>query len=427
MIPKSRNEKYDIIIIGAGAAGLMAGVLLCDTGKRVLVLEKKKQAGLKLRITGKGRCNLTNTLPIEEFIPHCLNAERISPNAETILRNAISFFSNADTVRLFRRLGLATVEERGRRVYPASGKSLDVFLSLVNRIERSGNVRLVCSCGVEELVVENGRIEGVVCQNGKKIRADKVLVCCGGESYPTTGSNGDGIRLAAQSGHAITPTMPALVGLRTRRGHPERLQGYTIRNVEVRILDTKDRVLEKEFGDVDLDEYGLAGSVILRLSRRIIERLYVGERLKAAVDMKPKVSREKLKREIEARFQERMGQTRESVLRSWLSAPLVEDCKCWLKRRKEEYAALGVRKESSELVLEYLKDNKDEIVGDMGFWEAVVTRGGVDLAEVDAQTLESKRVKGLYFAGEVLDLDGDTGGFNLQIAFSTAALACGNM
>ncbi len=405
----------------------MAAVLLADSGKRVIVLEKKHQAGLKLRITGKGRCNLTNTLAINNFISHCRNSERISRNAETILQNAVSFFSNAETIRLFQRLGLPTVEERGQRVYPRSGKSLDVFLALVNRIERCKNEKILCNTAVEELLMENGEIKGVRCLGGKQFYANMVLMCCGGQSYPATGSNGDGIRLAKLSGHNITPTMPTLVGLRTSRGHSERLQNFTIRNVEVKIINTKNDVLESEFGDMDLDEYGFAGPVILRLSRRIAERMYRGERLFIQVDMKPKISESKLKEEINAVLRERIGQTRESVLRAWLPVALVEDYKSWLKIRKQECLQKKERLESAEAILEYLKYNKEEIIGDMGWEEAIVTRGGIELSQVDCRTLQSKKVKGLYFAGEVLDLDGDTGGFNLQIAFSTAALACHNM
>ncbi len=427
MNPRNNPSKADIIIIGGGAAGLMAAVLLSESGKRVVVLEKKHQAGLKLRITGKGRCNLTNTLALEDFISHCQNKERISQNAEIILRNAVSFFSNSQTIRLFQSLGLPTVEERGRRVYPKSGKSLDVFLSLVNRIEKSPNEKIICNKGVEKLLMKDGEIKGVRCSDGEIFHADKVLLCCGGETYPATGSNGDGIRLAEASGHRITPTMPALVGLRTSRGHSQRLQNFTIRNVGVSILDKEGNVLEKEFGDIDLDEYGLAGPVILRLSRRIVERIYRGERLFAVVDMKPKISESKLKEEINSVLRERIGQTRESVLRAWLPMALVGDYKAWLKLRKAECERRKERLESADAILEYLKADKYEIIGDMGWEEAIVTRGGVELSQIDCRTLESKKVKGLYFAGEVLDLDGDTGGFNLQIAFSTAALACHNM
>jgi predicted Rossmann fold flavoprotein len=221
--------------------------------------------------------------------------------------------------------------------------------------------------------------------------------------------------------------MPALVGIRTKRAHPERLQNYTIRNVEVKILDKNDNILEKDFGDIYLDEYGLAGPTILRLNRKIAERLYKGEKLFVSVDMKPKLSKEQLRKEIVKVLQERMGQSVESVVRAWLPKELVEDYKHWLKRRKEEYKSLNQRVGNADFILEYLKSNKDEIIGDMGWHEAIVTKGGVDLTEVDCNSMQSKRVKGLFFSGEVLDFDGDTGGFNLQIAFSTAFLAAKSM
>ena len=257
--------------------------------------------------------------------------------------------------------------------------------------------------------------------------ADKVLLCCGGESYPATGSNGDGIRLAYQSGHKITPTMPALVGIRTKIAHPASLQNYTVKNVQVCILDDKGKILESDFGDMSLDEYGLAGPVILRLSRKIAERLYKKERLFVSVDMKPKLSEEKLKKEISRVLQERVGQSTDNILRAWLPEPLVRDYKFWLKKQKESLKVQKHRLGNAEAIMLYLKYNKDEIIGDMGWYEAIVTKGGVDLSQVDCRSMQSKIVKGLYFAGEVLDFDGDTGGFNLQTAFSTAALACSNM
>lgn len=420
MNQRDKSTKFDIIIIGGGAAGLMAAALLSESGKKVLVLEKMRQAGFKLRITGKGRCNLTNTFDQETFLSHC-------SNGTNHLKTAFLSFSNKDTIKTFESWGLSLVEERGSRVFPKSGKSLDVFLTLLSRIEKTNKVRLFCNKAVEQLLIENKQIKGVRCQDKEVFYADKVLLCCGGESYPATGSNGDGIRLAKLSNHKITPTMPALVGIRTKRAHPERLQNYTIRNVEVKILDKNDNILEKDFGDIYLDEYGLAGPTILRLNRKIAERLYKGEKLFVSVDMKPKLSKEQLRKEIVKVLQERMGQSVESVVRAWLPKELVEDYKHWLKRRKEEYKSLNQRVGNADFILEYLKSNKDEIIGDMGWHEAIVTKGGVDLTEVDCNSMQSKRVKGLFFSGEVLDFDGDTGGFNLQIAFSTAFLAAKSM
>lgn len=420
MNPRNKPHKADILIIGGGAAGLMAANRLCGTRQRVLVLEKMRQAGLKLRITGKGRCNLTNTLPIDDFLSHC-------SNGESNLRSAVSFFSNRDTINYFQDLGLPLVEERGRRVFPRSGKSLDVFLALVKRIEASKNVDLICNKQVDKLLIENNRICGVRCSDGEVFHADKVLLCCGGQSYPSTGSDGSGIRLAHFAGHKITPTMPALVGIRTKNAHPASLQNYTVKNVQVAILNTKEEVVASDFGDISLDEYGIAGPVILRLSRKIAERLYRNERLFVSVDFKPKLTEDKFQKEIDKVLQDRIGQSTDNILRAWLPEPLVRDYKFWLKKQKESKSLQGQRLTNREAILHYLKHNKDEIIGDMGWYEAIVTKGGVALSEVDCRSMQSKIVKGLYFAGEVLDFDGDTGGFNLQIAFSTAALACHNM
>ncbi|MEE0895041.1 MAG: aminoacetone oxidase family FAD-binding enzyme, partial [Bacteroidales bacterium] len=348
-------------------------------------------------------------------------------NGKTHLRTAFSFFSNKDTISTFEKWGLPLMEERGQRAFPKSGKSIDVFFTLLSRIENSRNVRVVCNKGVERLLICEGRIKGVICQNQERFYANKVLVCCGGESYPATGSDGDGIRIAANSGHKITDTMPALVGLRTRNAHPARLQNYTVKNVDVTILNSSNDVVAKDFGDIYLDEYGLSGPAILRLNRKIADRIYKGERLFVSVDIKPKLSEIKLRSEIVAVLNERMGQTIENVLRAWLPKELVEDYKFWLKKRKEECTRSKIRLTNVDFILEYLKHNRDEIIGDMGWYEAIVTKGGVDLSQIDCSTMQSKKVKGLFFAGEVLDFDGDTGGFNLQIAFSTAALAVKNM
>ena len=417
---KDRENHFDIIVVGGGASGLMAAALMAGSNKSVLVLEKMRQVGLKLRITGKGRCNLTNTYEKENFLSHCTNGK-------THLRTAFSFFSNKDTISTFEKWGLPLMEERGQRVFPKSGKSIDVFFTLLSRIENSRNVHVVCNKGVERLLICEGRIAGVICQNQERFYANQVLVCCGGESYPATGSDGDGIRIAANSGHKITDTMPALVGLRTRNAHPARLQNYTVKNVDVTILNSSNDVVAKDFGDIYLDEYGLSGPAILRLNRKIADRIYKGERLFVSVDIKPKLSEVKLRREIVAVLNERMGQTTENVLRAWLPKELVEDYKFWLKKRKEECTLSKIRLTNVDFILEYLKHNRDEIIGDMGWYEAIVTKGGVDLSQIDCSTMQSKKVKGLFFAGEVLDFDGDTGGFNLQIAFSTAALAVKNM
>ena len=417
---KDRENHFDIIVVGGGASGLMAAALMAGSNKSVLVLEKMRQVGLKLRITGKGRCNLTNTFEKENFLSHCTNGK-------THLRTAFSFFSNKDTISTFEKWGLPLMEERGQRVFPKSGKSIDVFFTLLSRIENSRNVHVVCNKGVERLLICEGRIAGVICQNQERFYANQVLVCCGGESYPATGSDGDGIRIAANSGHKITDTMPALVGLRTRKAHPARLQNYTVKNVDVAILNSSNDVVAKDFGDIYLDEYGLSGPAILRLNRKIVDRIYKGEKLFVSVDIKPKLSEVKLRREIVAVLNERMRQTTEKVWRAWSPKELVEGYKFWLKKRKEECTRSKIRLTNVDFILEYLKHNRDEIIGDMGWYEAIVTKGGVDLSQIDCSTMQSKKVKGLFFAGEVLDFDGDTGGFNLQIAFSTAALAVKNM
>ncbi|HIW88012.1 MAG TPA: aminoacetone oxidase family FAD-binding enzyme [Candidatus Onthomorpha intestinigallinarum] len=406
-----QRNKYDVIIVGAGASGLMAAAQMQQYDLKILVLEKMQQAGLKLRITGKGRCNLTNTMPIDIFLTHCHNGAMLIPS--------IKNFSNQDTVTFFEHLGVELQEERGHRIFPKSGKSLDVFLALMHVLEKNENTDIICRKTVTKLITDKVRITGVECQD-EKIFANAVLLCCGGETYPNTGSNGDGIKLAHNAGHKITPTMPALVGLRTKNGHSKYAHNYLVKNVELSIMTSNGEILEKDCGDIILDEYGISGPITLKLNRKIAELINNEQYLKVKIDFKPKINEDRLKKEIDKILKERTGQNIENIMRAWLPMELIKDYKHWLKSCKGKTRL-------NDNILTYLKYNTDEIIGDMGWHEAIITHGGIDLRHVNCLTMESKHIKGLYFAGEILDFDGDTGGFNLQIAFSTAALAAKNI
>lgn len=413
----NRRNKYDVIVIGAGAAGLLATLLLQSKNKKVLLLEKKKQAGLKLRLTGKGRCNLTNTLKLKEFISHCSS---LSSNINEIIP-ALKAFSNKDTINLFQSLGVELIEERGRRIFPKSGKSLDIFLALINQIENNPLTEIRYHQSVKKLIIENNSIKGVKTSEGKEYYCDKVLLATGGKTYPQTGSEGDSFKLAKDSGHKITPLYPALVGLRTERGHHESLQNYLIKNTEVQILHNG-KLFAKESGDITIDEYGFSGPTILKLSRKTTKLLYKDDNLQIKIDIKPKIKQDILLEEINQTLAQRQGMSVENIVRAWLPKELCFDFKQWYREEKKNN-----KTPLAQAILNYLKNYTDTIIGDMGWEEAIITQGGIDLKDINCKTMESKKVKGLYFAGEAIDIDADTGGFNLQIAFSTAALASENI
>jgi predicted Rossmann fold flavoprotein len=408
----TKRNKYDCIVIGAGASGLVATLLLQQKNKKVLLLEKKKQAGLKLRLTGKGRCNLTNTLKLKEFLSHCSTKE-ITP--------ALKHFFNTDTINLFQDLGVELIEERGRRIFPKSGKSLDIFLALISQIENNPLTTIHFSCPVDKLLVKNNQIQGIRTSEGKEYYCDKVILATGGKTYPQTGSEGDGYRLAKACGHKITPLYPALVGLRTERGHHENLQNYLIKNTNVKILHNN-QIIAQENGDITLDEYGFSGPAILRLSRKTAPLLYKDQPLYLKIDLKPKISEETLLKEINETVTQRQGQSVENIVRAWLPKELCFDFKQWHRQEKKNNNT-----PLPKAILTYLKNYQEEIIGDMGWDEAIITQGGISLKDIDTNTMQSKKVKGLYIIGEVLDVDANTGGFNLQIAFSTAALASDNI
>jgi predicted Rossmann fold flavoprotein len=408
----TKRNKYDCIVIGAGASGLVATLLLQQKNKKVLLLEKKKQAGLKLRLTGKGRCNLTNTLKLKEFLSHCSTKE---------ITSALKHFSNTDTINLFQDLGVELIEERGRRIFPKSGKSLDIFLALISQIENNPLTTIHFSCPVDKLLVKNNQIQGIRTSEGKEYYCDKVILATGGKTYPQTGSEGDGYRLAKACGHKITPLYPALVGLRTERGHHENLQNYLIKNTNVKILHNN-QIIAQENGDITLDEYGFSGPAILRLSRKTAPLLYKDQPLYLKIDLKPKISEEALLKEINETVTQRQGQSVENIVRAWLPKELCFDFKQWHRQEKKNNNT-----PLPKAILTYLKNYQEEIIGDMGWDEAIITQGGISLKDIDTNTMQSKKVKGLYIIGEVLDVDANTGGFNLQIAFSTAALASDNI
>lgn len=398
----------------------MAAVTAAERGKQVLLLEKMDQAGRKLRITGKGRCNLTNTAPLKDFLTHVGSDSRF-------LRNCFAQFYNEELMRFFEERGVRLTVERGNRVYPASGKALDIFLALVNGLEHNENVSIRKNCAVKSLVIVDGdegrrRIAGVRLQDGQTLMARKVVLATGGLSYPTTGSTGAGYRMAQEAGHTVVDQVPVLVPLVAEESIDPDLDGFTLKNVALRLTLANGKKLWEGFGEMTFTDDGIGGPIVMTASRECSRLLHSGQRLTAHIDLKPALDEEKLDKRLIADLDASGTRVFNDALRLWLPAELVNTALKTL--HIEYYKRLNqINGAERKRLLRFLKDMTLTIVGTRDYDEAIVTQGGVSLKEVNPKTMESRLVEGLYLAGEVLDLDGDTGGYNLQIAFSTGRAA----
>ena len=411
------QTQYDLVIIGGGASGLMAAIAAAEKQQKILLVEKMEQAGRKLRITGKGRCNLTNTSPIKEFISHIGSDGRF-------MRNAFSSFFNNELMQFFEEKGVELNIERGSRVFPKSGKALDIFLALINTIERNKNITILKNTSATDLIISPDGIAGVTINNGKNIdiAASKVILATGGKSYPLTGSTGDGYTLAKKVGHTIVEPVPSLVPLVCQEAIPEELIGFTLKNVSLTISDANDKKICNFFGEMTFTDNGIGGPIVLSASRIISRRLQAGEQLRASLDLKPALEHEVLDKKLIRELDENGTRILKDALRLWLPAEMIP--LALQNMTIEHYKRLNqVSANDRKKIMRMLKAMPFTIVGTRGFDEAIVTQGGVSLKEVNPKTMESKLVKNLYITGELLDLDADTGGYNLQIAFSTGYAA----
>jgi len=402
-----------VIVVGGGAAGLMAAGQAAELGAETLLLEKMNRPGRKLRIAGKGRCNLTNVVPLSEFITH------FGPNGR-FLRQAFSRFFTSELVAFFEELGVRTVAERGGRVFPVSGQAQDVVDALVRWVGERG-VTLRTRSPVERLLVEGGRVVGVQVSRGRVYRADAVIVATGGASYPATGSTGDGYRLAESVGHTIVPIRPALVPLETAGDIAPRLQGLSLRNVTVRVwVDGKKQA--EAFGEMLFTHFGLSGPIILSLSRQVVDALRLAQRVILSIDLKPALDERKLDARLLRDLDAHGKQQFRTFLKGLLPRKLIPVC-IDLTGIRPDKAGHQITAQERKRLRMWLKDFRLEVTGYRPFTEAIITAGGVDTREVNPRTMASRLVEGLYFAGEVLDVDADTGGYNLQAAFSTGWVA----
>ncbi len=402
-----------VIVIGAGAAGLMAAGRAAEAGAETLLLEKMNRPGRKLEISGAGRCNLTNVSPLVEFIEH------FGPNGR-FLRQAFAQFFSPELLAFFCERGLPTVTERGGRVFPASGRAKDVVETLTRWVaERSVTVRTLSP--VTRLVLDGRRVVGVGLARGRAYNAEAVVLATGGASYPATGSTGDGYELARSAGHKVVPIRPALVPLETAGSAARDLQGLGLKNVRVSIrVDGKKR--GQAFGEMLFTHFGVSGPIVLALSRTVVDALRLRQKVTVAIDLKPALDDgeldARLLRDLKAHGRQRFG----TLLKGLLPRKLIPLCAQSVGVAQDKLAHQVTAPERKRLRM-WLKDFRLEVTGHRPFEEAIVTAGGVDTREVDPRTMASRLVDGLYLTGEVLDVDGDTGGYNLQAAFSTGWVA----
>lgn len=409
---------YDVIVVGAGAAGMMAAATAAKNGRRVLLMEKMEKAGRKIRISGKGRCNLTNARPPEEF------REAIRTNAD-FFDVAFAEFNNKATIRFFERLGVKLDIERGQRVFPHSGKAWDIANALMDYCVESG-VEVMYDTRVSDVLAIDGKVYGVRYFNKRgferKEEAPNVIIATGGVSYPATGSTGDGYIFADKLGHTIEAVRPSLTPLRT--SHPQRkyLDGLLLKNVAARLYVDNELVRE-EFGEIGFSERGIEGAIALRMSRDAVDALIDERKVKIVLDMKPALTEEMLTERIRREIADMQPEEFfAELLRRLVPKPMVIPLAHELDVHSKNYIRKVTDAEIARLV-KVLKGMTFPIVDYAPFEYAVVTAGGVRCDEVNRYTMQSNKVSGLYFAGEVLDIDANTGGYNMQIAFSTGRLA----
>lgn len=400
-----------VIVVGGGAAGMMAAICSAGEGNQVTLLEKNEKLGKKLFITGKGRCNLTNAGDIEDLMEHVVT------NRE-FLYSAFYSFTNEQMMEWMERWGCPVKVERGNRVFPVSDKSSDVIRAMERELGRR-KVSVKLNTEVRQILTENGSVRGVEVNGGRKLKADKVVIATGGVSYPSTGSTGDGHSFAKKTGHKVTHLDPALVPFNIDGTVCSRLQGLSLKNVEASLYADGKRIY-KEFGEMLFTHFGISGPIIISASSYAVK--YKGKQLKFCIDLKPALSEEQLDQRILKDFQENINKEFKNSLGKLLPKkmiPVILELSGIPEGKKVHEITKNERRNLTAL----LKAVPLIVTGTRGFKEAIITHGGVDVKEINPSTMESRKVRGLYFAGEVLDLDALTGGYNLQIAWSTGYLA----
>ena len=401
-----------VAIIGGGAAGLLAGIAAAQNGAQVTIFEKMRLPGKKIMITGKGRCNITNACEIPEFIKNI-------PGNGRFLNSALHRFTNDDIVLLLESHGLQTKVERGGRIFPVSDKAKDVVDTLVRIFTEAGG-KLMLDTKVIEILAKDGQVTGVKTISGV-YPADAVILAAGGASYPGTGSDGGGAKLAAKLGHKIVPLRPSLVPLESDYPYVDDLQGLSLRNVQGTLTADGEKI-GSEFGEMLFTHFGVSGPIILSLSNLAAKALDEGKEVELHIDLKPALSEEKLDARIQRDFTQYSKKQLANGMKDLLPQRLIPVV-CDMAYLDEEKFINQISREERHRLLAALKNFCVPITSTRPLAEAIVTAGGVSVKEINPKTMESKLIRGLHFAGEVMDVDGYTGGYNLQAAFSSGHAA----
>ena len=409
----------NVIIIGGGPAGILSAIKSAKEGNRVTIFEKNDKCGKKLLITGKGRCNITSSIEIEDFIKNI-------PGNGKFLYSAFQNFSNQDIIKMLENEGVKTKVERGNRVFPVSDKSIDVLNALLNILKKL-NVKIVYNTEITEILVNENKVTGVITNTKEKIKADKVILATGGRSYPATGSTGDGYKMAKKLGHTVTEIRPSLVPLTIHEEKMcQKLQGLSLRNVKITIRHNK-KIIYEDFGEMIFTHFGVSGPIILSASTILlryknIKELLKNKEIELLIDFKPALNKEKLDLRIRRDFEEFKNKQFKNSLNQLLPQKLIPVI---IEKSEidEDKKVNEITKEERQKLVNLLKEFKLTIKDFKEIEYAIVTAGGINIKEINPKTMESKIIKGLYFAGEIIDVDGYTGGFNLQIAYSTGYTA----
>jgi predicted Rossmann fold flavoprotein len=410
----------NVIVIGGGPAGMMAAITAAEYGNNVTIIEKNSDFGKKLLITGKGRCNITSSLYMSEFIKN-------TPGNGQFLYSAFQNYTNTDIIDFLKNQGLEVKEERGNRIFPVTDKSIDVlncFKSKINELK----IKKLFNTRVQKILVQNGEVLGVRTEK-EIIQTDKIILATGGKSYPLTGSTGDGYLIAKNIGHKVTEIRPSLVPLVIyEKNECKEMQGLSLRNVGIKIIDeSKNKLIYEDFGEMIFTHFGISGPTILSGSAHLvrykeIDNLMKEQKIKLQIDLKPALTEEQLDERILRDFKEFKNKQFKHALDKLLPQKMIPIV---IKKTKinEEKRVNEITKEERRNLIKVLKKFELTIKDFRPVEEAIITSGGINIKEINPKTMESKLVKGLYFAGEIIDVDSYTGGFNLQIAYSTGYTA----
>ena len=402
-----------IVVVGAGPAGMMAAIKAAENGASVVLLEKMKRAGKKMLITGKGRCNITNVAEVPELIKNI-------PGNGKFLNSCIRAFDNEDVQYFFNGIEVPTKVERGGRVFPVSDKAADVVDAMVLQLHELG-VKLYTEVKVSEILVQGNKAVGVKTADGQKFEADAVILATGGSSYPGTGSTGDGYKMADKIGHKVVTPLPALVPLELEEEWVKDLQGLSLRNVRVTLFADEKKITDI-FGEMLFTHFGVSGPIILSLSRKTAQLLEEGSFVELMIDLKPALSFEQLDARVLRDFEKYQRKEMKNALKDLLPGRLIPPILDGAYIEPDRMVN-SITKEERHRLINVLKGLLVTVTQTRPIAEAIVTAGGVDVKEINPKTMESKLIKNLYFAGEVVDVDAYTGGYNLQAAFSMGAAA----